>query len=112
MVDSSKWSEKASTPTVALENFIVHPTRISDKSGTVNAACSAASATWMFTLMENQRHPVAIPPLGFEQWQMRINALIQLKQPRLRHWNIKQNSSLIIRGTEDFIKRLVCFAPC
>jgi len=40
---------------------------------------------------------------------MRINALIQLKQPRLRHWNIKQNCLLIIRGTEDFIKRLVCF---
>jgi len=36
---------------------------------------------------------------------MRINALIQLKQPRLRHWNIKQNCLLIIRGTEDF-KRL------
>jgi len=39
---------------------------------------------------------------------MRINALIQLKQPRLRHWNIKQNCLLIIRGTEDFINRLLC----
>jgi len=39
---------------------------------------------------------------------MRINALIQLKQPRLRHWNIN-SELLLIRGTEDFIKRLVCF---